>query len=292
MYMVRALGGLLYLTGAILGGYNILMTWKMRPAAYEVPVYEAPALTHEKEEADYSKAPYPGALGRMVSMAWHRVWEGKGLVFTIWVVVAVASASLFEIIPTFLIKSNVPTIASVKPYTPLELYGRDLYVSEGCYNCHSQMVRPFRAETLRYGEYSKPGEFIYDHPFQWSSRRIGPDLHRVGGKYSGSAGAMWHLNHFRDPQKMTPGSIMPRYPWFEEKAIDFASIQNRVDAMAMLGVPYGDAVNRAEEMAREQANQVAMGIASAGGPMNLGDKQVVAMIAYLQRLGTDITAAK
>jgi len=184
-------------------------------------------------------------------------------------------------------------------------------VAEGCYNCHSQMVRPFRAETLRYGEYSKPGEFIYDHPFQWSSRRIGPDLHRVGGKYSGVAGAIWHLNHFRDPVKMTPGSIMPPYPWFEEKPIDFASIQNRVDAMAMLGVPYGDAVNRAEEMAREQAKQLATVLADAMYPAKPTDKpediasktkaketfvaepkQVVAMIAYLQRLGTDITAAK
>ncbi|MFA7330041.1 MAG: cytochrome-c oxidase, cbb3-type subunit I [Candidatus Delongbacteria bacterium] len=287
MYMVRALGGTLYLTGTILGVYNILMTWKMRPARYEEPVYEAPALTYEPEQADYSKAPYPGALGRMVSLAWHRVWEGRGLVFTIWVVIAVASASLFEIIPTFLIKSNVPTIASVKPYTPLELYGRDLYVAEGCYNCHSQMIRPFRAETLRYGEYSKPGEFIYDHPFQWSSRRIGPDLHREGGKRSD----FWHLEHFRDPQKMTPGSIMPKYPWFESKAIDFASIQKRVDAMIMLGVPYGEVVNSAEAVAREQAARVATAIAQNGGPMNLGDKQVVAIIAYLQRLGTDIKAA-
>jgi cytochrome c oxidase cbb3-type subunit I/II len=206
-------------------------------------------------------------------------------------VVAVATASLFEIIPTFLIKSNVPTIASVKPYTPLELYGRDIYVAEGCYNCHSQMIRPFRAETMRYGEYSKPGEFIYDHPFQWSSRRIGPDLHREGDKRPGSAGAFWHLQHFRDPQKMTPGSIMPKYPWFETKPIDFASIQNRVDAMIMLGVPYGDVVNTAEAVAREQATQLANAIAQSGGPMNLGDKQVVAIIAYLQRIGTDIKAA-
>jgi len=278
MYLVRALGGTLYLLGAVIGVWNILMTWRMRPAAYEVPVYEAPALTFEKERAS----------GGLMSFGWHRVWEGKGLTFTVWVAVAVISASLFEIIPTFLIKSNVPTIASVKPYTPLELYGRDLYVAEGCHNCHSQMVRPFRAETLRYGEYSKPGEFVYDHPFQWSSRRIGPDLHREGEKRPGTSGALWHLEHFRDPARMTPGSIMPPYPWFESTPIDFAAIQKRVDAMALLGVPYGDAVNRAEEMAREQAARVATGIAEAGGPMNLGDKQVVALIAYLQRIGTDI----
>jgi cytochrome c oxidase cbb3-type subunit I/II len=222
-------------------------------------------------------------------MAWHRVWEGRGLVFAAWVAVAVVTASLFEIIPTFLIKSNIPTIASVKPYTPLELYGRDLYVAEGCYNCHSQMIRPFRAEILRYGEYSKPGEFIYDHPFQWSSRRIGPDLHREGGKRSD----YWHFVHFRDPREMTPGSIMPRYSWLLSQPIDFPAIGKRVDAMLLLGVPYGALAEegKAEAAARAQAAQVAGGIAATGGPADLADKQVVAVIAYLQRLGTDIKAA-
>ena len=148
-------------------------------------------------------------------------------------------ASLFEIIPTFLIKSNVPTIASVKPYTPLELAGRDIYIREGCFNCHSQMIRPLRYETERYGEYSKPGEFVYDHPFLWGSRRIGPDLAREGGKYPD----LWHVRHMRQPRDISPQSIMPAYPWMLTNTLDFDGIQRRVDVMAMLGVPYGDALH-------------------------------------------------
>jgi len=192
-----------------------------------------------------------------------------------------------EIIPTFLIRSNVPSIASVKPYTPLELAGRDIYVSEGCYNCHSQMVRPIRAETERYGEYSKPGEFVYDHPFQWGSRRIGPDLHRIGGKYPD----LWHVRHMEDPQSTTPGSIMPKYVWLLADSLDFGGIQRKVDVMAMLGVPYGDAVNHAEALARTQANALAASIAQQGGPRDLADKKIIALVAYLQRLGTDIRAS-
>jgi cytochrome c oxidase cbb3-type subunit I/II len=203
------------------------------------------------------------------------------------VLVAVAVASLFEIIPTFLIRSNVPSIASVEPYTPLELYGRDLYIEEGCYNCHSQMVRPLRSETERYGEYSKPGEFVYDHPFQWGSRRIGPDLHRVGGKYP----HLWHVRHMLDPRAITEGSIMPEYGWMLEKPTDFSVIQPRVDAMAMLGVPYGEAVKVAEPLARLQAKEIADEIVKQGGPAGLEDKQIIPMVAYLQRLGTDIKNA-
>src|SRR5690606_12071345 len=206
---------------------------------------------------------------------------------TVWVTVAVLVASVLEIIPTFLIKSNVPTISSVKPYTPLELYGRDLYIGEGCYNCHSQMGRPIRAETERYGEYSKPGEFVYDRPFQWGSRRIGPDLARVGGKYP----HLWHVRHMEAPTSTTPQSIMPAYAWMLEEPIEFSVIQPRVDAMVMLGVPYGNAVKEAESLARAQAAEIAAEIERQGGPHDLGDKQVTAMIAYLQRLGRDIQQA-
>src|SRR5690606_33090262 len=153
--------------------------------------------------------------------------------FTVFVTLAVAVASLFEIIPTFLIKSNVPTIAAVRPYTPLELYGRDIYIEEGCYNCHSQMVRPIRSETERYGEYSKPGELVYDQPCQRDSRRIGPDLARVGGKYP----HLRHVRHMDDPTSTTEQSIMPRYPWLIHEKTEFSEIQSRVDAMVMLGVP-------------------------------------------------------
>ncbi len=159
--------------------------------------------------------------------AWHRRWERLPLKFTIWVTIAVVVASLFEIIPTFLIKSNVPTIATVKPYTPLELAGRDIYVREGCYNCHSQMIRPFVDETERYGEYSKPGEFVYDHPFQWGSRRIGPDLAREGGKYPN----LWHVRHFADPRSTSAGSIMPAYRSCSRRPLDFDGMPRRVNAM-------------------------------------------------------------
>jgi len=188
-------------------------------------------------------------------------------------------------VPTFLIKSNVPTISTVEPYTPLELYGRDVYIAEGCYNCHSQMVRPLIAETERYGEYSKPGEFVYDHPFQWGSRRIGPDLHRVGGKYN----HVWHVSHFKDPSEFNKGSLMPRYAHLFEVDTDFEAARPRVGAMAALGVPYADdEVAGAVDLAREQAGRIAGEIVAQGGPEGLADKQVVALIAYLQRLGTDI----
>jgi cytochrome c oxidase cbb3-type subunit I/II len=224
-----------------------------------------------------------GWWGRFTAAGWHRRWEGLPLTFTVWTTVAVIVASLFEILPTFLIRSNVPTIASVRPYTPLELVGRDLYVREGCFNCHSQMVRPLRHETERYGEYSKPGEFVYDHPFLWGSRRIGPDLARQGGKYND----LWHVKHLEDPRSVTPRSIMPAYAHLMSAHLDFAVIQDRVDAMAMLGVPYGDALHRAPDMARAQARSIAASIAAQGGPRTLEDKEIVALVAYLQRLGTD-----
>ncbi|MBX7117850.1 MAG: cytochrome-c oxidase, cbb3-type subunit I [Gemmatimonadaceae bacterium] len=285
MYWVRVAGGTLYITGMLIFGYNILMTWRARPATYEVPVISAPPLApaHPEPAAPAGE----GLWARFTAARFHRRWEGLPLTFTVLTALAVIVASLAEIIPTFLIKENVPTIASVKPYTPLELAGRDLYIREGCFNCHSQMVRPLRHETERWGEYSKPGESVYDHPFLWGSRRIGPDLAREGGKYPD----LWHVRHFQDPRSVTQNSIMPTYTHLGRRTIDFAGIQGRVDAMAMLGVPYGDAVTRAPELAREQAQQIAAGIAAAGGPADLADKEVTALIAYLQRLGKDIRSA-
>jgi cytochrome c oxidase cbb3-type subunit I/II len=239
---------------------------------------------------------YPDALEpvglspyrRFLAARWHRRWEGLPATFTAWTVVAVVTASLLEIVPMFLVRGNVPTIQSVRPYTPLELYGRDIYVSEGCYNCHSQMVRPIRAETLRYGEYSKPGEFVYDRPFQWGSRRIGPDLHRVGGKYP----HLWHVRHMEDPRSTSPGSIMPAYPWLARERVDWTALQRGVAAQAVLGVPYAaDEIRRAPELAREQARAVAGEIVTQGGPAGLDETRLVALVAYLQRLGTDIKKA-
>ena len=295
MYWVRVIGGVAYLAGALMLGVNFFMTWKNRPSTYEVPVHEAPALA--KNYVDRPEPPTQletsGAhvvnlaykLDRFFSTTWHRRWERLPLKFTLAVLVAVVAASLFEIIPTFLIKSNVPTIATVTPYTPLELAGRDLYLSEGCYNCHSQMIRPIRAETERYGEYSKPGEFVWDHPFQWGSRRIGPDLQRIGGKYPD----LWHVRHMDDPRSITAGSIMPAYPWMLTDDLDWESVEPVMRAHQILGVPYSDEeVANGIAAAHEQGAAIAAEIVIQGGPDGLADKKIVALIAYLQRMGTDI----
>jgi cytochrome c oxidase cbb3-type subunit I/II len=295
MYWVRVLGGTLYIAGALMAATNFVMTWRQRPRVYDQPVQHAPALS----KAYRDPAPPPSRLSNNIGLgkqadvliqgAWHRRWERLPIRFTVWTTAAVAVASLFEIIPTFLIRSNVPTIASVQPYTPLELAGRDIYIAEGCYNCHSQMIRPIWAETVRYGEFSKPGEFTYDHPFQWGSRRIGPDLAREGGKQSHD----WQVRHLENPRQLVAQSIMPAYPWLLQDTIDFASIPARVDAMAMLGVPYGEALKpgRAEAMAREQAQRIAGELLIQGGYPDMEDKKVIALVAYLQRLGTDLFAA-
>ena len=286
MYWVRVAGGSLYIAGMILGIWNLYKTWATRPATYVVPVIQAAPL--EKAYTDDPHAPAGAGLwARFTNAAWHRKWERMPLFFSVMTAVAVIVASLFEIIPTFLIKSNVPTIASVKPYTPLELAGRDIYQREGCFNCHSQMIRPFRYETERYGDYSKPGESVYDHPFLWGSRRIGPDLAREGGKFPD----LWHVRHMYNPREITQKSIMPAYPHLQQNLIAFGTIQKHVDAMAMIGVPYGDAVNKAEAMARAQAKEIAASIEASGGPKGLEDKEIVALTAYLQRLGRDLKNA-
>ncbi len=276
MYWMRAIGGTLYILGILMFLWNMLKTWQARPKTYEEPVVQAPALAKNWTD-DH-------AGGDMLANV-HRKWEAMPITFTVLVAVAVIVATLFEVVPTFLIKSNVPTIASVQPYTPLELAGRDVYQREGCFNCHSQMIRPLRHETERYGEYSKPGESVYEHPFLWGSRRIGPDLAREGGKYPD----LWHVRHMENPPAITARSIMPPYPGMLTARLDFEKVRSHVKAMATVGVPYSaDVIARAPEMAREQAKQVADGIAAAGGPQGLEDKEIVAVVAYLQRLGTDI----
>jgi cytochrome c oxidase cbb3-type subunit I/II len=285
MYWMRVLGGLLYLTGMLLLGWNILMTWRSRPAVYAVPVIRAPALAQHYVDHE---PPVPGGVfARLKSMRFHRDWERMPIVFTALVLFTVVVATLFEALPTFLIRTNVPTIASVKPYTPLELFGRDLYIREGCFNCHSQMIRPLRYETERFGEYSKPGESVYDHPFLWGSRRIGPDLAREGGKFPN----LWHVRHFANPREISIKSIMPAFAHFSTNVIDWSVIQKRVEVMAMLGVPYGDAITHAEAMARAQATEIADDIVKSGGPTGLQDKEIVAIVAYVQRLGRDIKGA-
>lgn len=291
-YWIRAMGGALFIAGIGVMVYNIFRTWQTRPAKYEEPEYQAPALStvYAAEASPPSRIRTPAVnlahkYDKFAQGAWHRRWERMPLVFSIWTTVAVATASLFEIIPTFLIQSNVPTIATVTPYTPLELAGRDVYLAEGCYNCHSQMIRPLIAETKRFGEYSKPGESVYDHPFQWGSRRIGPDLAREGVT---NPNALWHVTHFRNPRDVNPKSVMPRYSWLLTDKIDFASIEGRVRVMKRLGVPYKDEIGQAEKLARAQALSIAQQVAKDGGPEGLEDKQVIALIAYIQRLGTDL----
>jgi cytochrome c oxidase cbb3-type subunit I/II len=288
MYWIRVLGGLLYLAGAILGLYNFIQTWRNRPDRYEEVVHYAAPLRREREVAEALPG-QPKPKGQFLTGDWHRRWERLPVVFTVATLLAVAAGSIISNVPMFLIRSNIPTITTVTPYTPLELAGRDIYVAEGCYNCHSQMVRPLFAETVRYGEYSKPGEFIYDRPFQWGSRRIGPDLAREGVT---NPNAFWHWQHFENPTLITPGSIMPTYTHLLTGKLRFNEIRSRVDSMAMLGVPYGDLVkdNNAEAHARAQAAEVAGEIEAQGGPLasDTQDTKAIALIAYIKRLGVDI----
>jgi cytochrome c oxidase cbb3-type subunit I/II len=282
MYWVRALGGALYISGVAVGAYNIYKTWQTRPKTYAEVEVEVPPMIRVK-------APTTEAGGH-----WHRKFEGLPMVFTVLVAVAVIVASLFEILPTFLIGDNIPHIKTVKPYTPLELYGRDIYLREGCYGCHSQMLRPFVDETVRYGqrgvpaEYSMPGESVYDHPFQWGSKRTGPDLAREGGRRD----ELWHLRHMQNPRSTSPGSVMPSYPHLLTDDIPWDVLQKRVDVMAMLGVPYdASALADAPKLAHDQATAVAAKLTSLGGPP-LPTKEIIALIAYLQRLGADIRLEK
>jgi cytochrome c oxidase cbb3-type subunit I/II len=278
-YMARSLGGLLYLVGAIIMVVNLVKTAK-----------QGVFLAEEKAEAaPLQKVRITG------NEHWHRVIERRPLQMLVFALVLVAIGGVIEMIPTFLVKENIPTIAAVKPYTPLELEGRDIYIREGCYTCHSQMIRPFRSETARYGDYSKAGEFVYDHPFQWGSKRTGPDLAREG---AGSLKRMdsWHYNHMMDPSSISTGSIMPRYPWLFEDKIDFAEITNKMEAMQTLGVPYTDAdIAAGADSARSQAQHIADGLQPEFKQNQLltsdeglqPDHEILALIAYLQRLGRD-----
>lgn len=274
MYALRAFSGVLYLAGVFVMVYNLIKTAKAGSFIKEVKAQAAPLLK------DYKPAP---------SEHWHRrMFEWKPMKMLVWSLIVVGIGGAIEIIPTFLIKSNVPTISTVTPYTPLELNGRDIYVREGCYTCHSQMIRPFRSEVMRYDpedlEYSKAGEFVYDHPFQWGSKRTGPDLHRIGGKYLDS----WHFYHMLEPESMSPGSIMPPYPWLFEQNWDKEMTPNKIRAMQTLGVPYPEGYDsQAVADAEGQANEISGGLANDGLRVS-PDKEIVALIAYLQRLGTDI----
>ncbi|MEO5595069.1 MAG: cytochrome-c oxidase, cbb3-type subunit I [Chitinophagaceae bacterium] len=267
-YVLRSIGGAIYLSGTFFMIYNLYKTIKQgsfiaNEAAEAAPLVKA--VSHKKEY-------------------WHRVIERKPMAMLVLSLIVVAIGGLIEMIPTFLVKSNIPTIASVKPYTPLELQGRDIYLREGCYNCHSQMIRPFRDEVARYGEYSKAGEFVYDHPFQWGSKRTGPDLAREGGKYPDS----WHYNHMYDPRSMSPGSIMPQYTWLLDDQLDTASTPAKIRAMQTLGVPYPRGYDKiANRDLMHQADSIAANL-KRDKIITPSNAEIIALIAYMQRIGRDI----
>jgi cytochrome c oxidase cbb3-type subunit I/II len=290
MYWMRAVGGTLYIIGMFVLVYNITKTIRAN-ASIEDELAEAPELQKISS-------------GRTKGEKFHPWLERKPIQLTILATVAILIGGIIQIVPTIMVKSNIPTIASVKPYSPLELEGRDLYIREGCVGCHSQMVRPFRSEVERYGPQSKAGEFVYDHPFLWGSKRTGPDLLRVGGKYNDN----WHFNHMWNPQSTSSGSIMPGYKWlFDNSALDISDIEAKMKVMQTLGVPYTDAeVANAKNAIKEQSQKIENNLhadpdfvksyenskkkAEANGekfvPMH--QREIVALIAYIQRLGTDI----
>lgn len=289
MYAMRAIGGTMYLIGAAIGVYNAVKTIRIGVDVTD-ELAEAAPLTRVSKK-------------RLSGETFHGWLERKPVQLTILATIAILIGGIVQIVPTILVKSNIPTISSVTPYTPLELEGRDLYIREGCVSCHSQMIRPFRSEVERYGEYSKAGEYVYDHPFLWGSKRTGPDLHRIGGKYNDN----WHFNHMYDPQSTSAGSIMPSYRWLITDELDRSDIETKMEVMVKLGVPYTEEeIANARQNMDEQANAIQENLyqdpdfkatyeedkraAAARNEefVEMKDREIVALIAYLQRLGTDI----
>tara|TARA_B100001750_G_C15488544_1_gene589784 strand:- start:999 stop:2015 length:1017 start_codon:yes stop_codon:yes gene_type:complete len=289
MYWMRAIGGSLYIVGAFVMLYNIVKT-----------VRSGSQVTDELAEA----APLTPVTSKRTSKEGYHTWlERRPVKLTIFATIAILIGGIVQIIPSLIVDDYVPVISTVKPYTPLELEGRDLYIREGCVGCHSQMIRPFRSEVERYGEYSKSGEYVYDHPFLWGSKRTGPDLFRVGGKYSDN----WHLNHMYDPQSTSAGSIMPSYSWLIRNELDKSKTEDKMKAMQNMGVPYTVAdIERAQQWMSEQGEQIEKNLyadpdfaktyeadkkaAAQNGAdfVEMRNREIVALIAYLQRLGTDI----
>lgn len=215
----------------------------------------------------------------------HKNIEAKSAIMAVLVTVLVSVGGIVEIVPLYAVQEQVVTIDDVKPYRPLELEGRDIYVREGCYTCHSQAVRPFRDETERYGPYSKAGEYVYDRPFQFGSKRTGPDLHREGGKNKDS----WHYLHFKNPRDTSPGSIMPNYSWLYTTKLDTSSTVEKMKTLRKLGVPYSDEdIEKALKQMERDAGRIADRIKTDLGEEVASDTEVIALIAYMQKLGKDI----
>jgi cytochrome c oxidase cbb3-type subunit I/II len=289
LYWMRAIGGTLYIVGALIMFYNIVKTVRAGQTVTD-DEDQAPALDKISKR-------------RAAGEKYHAWLERRPVQLTLLATIAILIGGIVQIVPTIMVKSNIPTIEAVKPYTPLELEGRDLYIREGCVSCHSQMIRPFRSEVERYGPYSKGGEYVYDHPFLWGSKRTGPDLLRVGGKYTDS----WHLNHLYDPQSTSPGSIMPAYQWLYRNELDTRKILKKMKVMRALGVPYTEKqIENALEELSQQAEAISnrlmddpqfakayqRELKNSGSHVDfvpLSDREIIALIAYLQRLGTDAT---
>lgn len=265
MYWLRSLGGTIYLLGAVVCFYNVLKTACAGPAPADQQATFVPERNIHKPETMHEKL------------------EHNSFAFNICIVIAIIIGGIVEFVPTFMIKSNVPTMASVKPYSPLELQGRDVYIKEGCFNCHSQMIRPVREETMRYGAPTLAGESVYDHPFQFGSKRTGPDLARLGGKYPD----FWHYRHMMEPRSTSPGSIMPVYTWLAENKVRPESIVGKMSAMKTLGVPYtDDQIANGAKLYMEQAEAMCAVLAKENVTI-APESEMIAMIAYLQRLGVD-----
>lgn len=273
MYWVRAIGGTLVFISFLIFAYNLYKTAKNSTSTAEVNVEAMPLDDHSIE----------------ANATHHRRLEGMPMIFAVLSLIAILVGSAIEILPSLMAPKYIVRNSAIKPYTPLELAGRDIYIREGCYLCHSQTVRPLTHEVLRYGPPSHASEFVYDHPFQWGSKRTGPDLARVGGKYPD----MWHYRHFWNPREVTPGSIMPHYQWLFNQKIDYSSLEKKLKVMQTLNVPYTDAeISAGEATAKEQAKVITATLVEAGVPEQIGDKEVVALIAYIQRIGMDFKNAE
>jgi len=291
MYWMRAIGGTLYIVGAFILLYNIVKTVR-QGSEVEDELAEAAPLQKVTRK-------------RTAGEAYHSWLERRPVKLTIFATIAILIGGIVQIVPSLMVDEYVPVISSVKPYTPLELEGRDIYIREGCVSCHSQMIRPFRSEVERYGEYSKAGEYVYDYPFLWGSKRTGPDLMRVGGKYSDN----WHLNHMYDPQSTSSGSIMPSYKWIVTDKLDKSDTESKMEALSTLGVPYtAEEIENAQQSMTEQGTQIEKNLYADPDFVDtyeaekefaakndkefveMRNREIVALIAYLQRLGTDIRA--
>lgn len=266
LYHWRALGGTLFLVGMLIMLYNIYKTIQAAPQEQKEVVYKAMPLRAQTVEE-----------GRG-----HRWLEGASAIFTVMVLIAILVGTVIEMIPTLSLDRYLPEETKVEPFTPLELAGRDIYIREGCYTCHSQMIRKMSSDVLRFGEASTMGESIYDHPHQWGSKRTGPDLARVGNKYP----PLWHYRHMLDPRAVVEKSLMPAYPWLADQKTDFYSLRKKLSVLKKLGVPYDEqTVAEADRVAEQEAQTLASQLTQAGAPPDIADREIVALVAYLQALG-------